>query len=69
MPTKMPDFKRSPHISLRLSPEEKALFREAVLADGKKSLGTWLKHLARQRVEELRRRGSLRSKEGGADNP
>lgn len=65
----MPDFERSPHISIRLSPEEKALFREAVLADGKKSLGTWLKHLARQRVEELRRRGSLRSKEGGADNP
>ncbi|WP_006786532.1 hypothetical protein [Thiorhodospira sibirica] len=62
-------IKSHPATCLRLSPEEKALFREAVLADGKKSLGTWLKHLARQRVEELRRRGSLRSKEGGADNP
>jgi uncharacterized protein (DUF1778 family) len=61
------DAKRLAPVSVRLNDSEKAVFQEAAAIDGK-SLGTWLKHLARQRVEELRRRGSLRSKEGGADN-
>jgi len=62
-----PTIKSHPITCFRLAPSEKAVFQEAAAIDGK-ALGTWIKHLARQRVEELRRRGSLRSKEGGADN-
>ena len=59
MAVEMPEFKRSPHISMRLSLEEKALFLRALEVDGKKSLSTWLKHLARKRVAELREEGTL----------
>ena len=63
MAVEMPEFKRSPHISMRLAPEEKALFLRALEADGKKSLSTWLKHLARQRVAELQEEGALSTEE------
>jgi predicted HicB family RNase H-like nuclease len=38
-------------VCFRISPEEKVRFKEAAAKDGK-SLGTWLKHLARQRIAE-----------------
>lgn len=55
----------SPRFCMRLSDDERALFETAAKFDGKKSLGTWFKVLARARVEA--QRGALRAKEGGAD--
>lgn len=44
---------QSPVTTLRLKPEEKERFIKAANADGFKSLGTWLKHLARDRADKL----------------
>ena len=46
------DFESHPPVCFRLATEEKERFKKAAEADGK-SLGTWLKGLARKRVEEL----------------
>jgi predicted HicB family RNase H-like nuclease len=40
-----------PRINVRISPAEKQAFTEAAARDNK-SLGTWLKWLARQRIAE-----------------
>jgi hypothetical protein len=68
MSTVIPSAPGHPVIGIRLSLEEKARFKEAAAADGKKSLGTWMKALARKRIAKLERRGALRAKEGGADD-
>ncbi|MDN2481655.1 hypothetical protein [Vibrio agarivorans] len=44
---------QSPVTTMRMKPEEKARFLRAAEADGFKSLGTWLKHLARDRADKL----------------
>ena len=53
------DVPSHPKFCFRLSPEERAVFEMSAKADGKKSLGTWLKMLARERVERQKRLASL----------
>jgi hypothetical protein len=53
------DVPSHPKFCFRLSPEERAIFERAALEDGKKSLGTWLKMLARERAERQKRLASL----------
>ena len=55
----MKDVQSHPKFCFRLSPEERAVFEMSAKADGKKSLGTWLKMLARERVERQKRLASL----------
>ena len=43
----------NPIFPLWLSPEEKARFQAAAARDGYKSMGTWLKQLARDRCDVL----------------
>jgi hypothetical protein len=42
----------NPQFSLRLEPAERARWQEVCEADGFRSLGTWLKTLARRRAGE-----------------
>lgn len=43
----------NPIMTMRISAEEKAEFQYATKADGYKSLGTWLKVVARRRCMEI----------------
>jgi len=56
MPKKIPPLPKGgipshPVVSIRMSPDEKAVFKVAAQKDGKR-LATWLKWLGRQRVAE-----------------
>ena len=55
----MRDVPSHPKFCLRLSPEERAVFELAAATDGKRSLGTWLKMLARERIGRQKRLTTL----------
>ena len=48
-----PNMKRNPITPVRISSDDKKAFMEAAKIDGCKSLGTWLKRLARKRIIEI----------------
>lgn len=62
MTKKIPNFQRHPPVCFRLSSEEKERFKAAAATDGK-ALGTWLKHLARQRIAEQDMHGTADSRQ------
>lgn len=62
----MQDVPSHPKFCFRLSHDERAIFEQAAKADGKKSLGTWLKMLARARVAQ--HKGAQHLKEDEVDN-
>ena len=49
----------NPIVPLRMSTEEKTICKQAAAADGYKSLGTWIKHLVRDRVVQLVNQGAI----------
>jgi predicted HicB family RNase H-like nuclease len=54
MERQIPEINSHPTVCLRVSPEDKERFKVAAKADGK-ALGTWLRWLARQRIEQQNR--------------
>lgn len=51
-PVAVPPINSNPSFQIRISPEEKEALLIAASKDGFKSLGSWLKWLARERVKQ-----------------
>jgi hypothetical protein len=45
--------KSNPQMPIRFKPDEKARLKRAAAADGYTALGSWMKHVAKLRADEL----------------
>jgi uncharacterized protein (DUF1778 family) len=62
-------MRREKLIRLRISDDEKELFRKAAAADGGMSLSAWLRRAASRELQAVGLRKPLDARSGGSDAP